>query len=594
MTSTLSRRAADGAVETIATFAEAAAPGPWLVVVPHDDDMVLGMGLVAQAARQQGIVIDVAIVSDGRMGYAEPSEREQIQAIRRREMEASCRLLDIPSERLHWLGFPDSDLPSWRGRRFGADGKATGIAHALTGLIRRLAPGSVFGPTRADLHPDHSTVAEELAISCYHASGEIWLELGAPVPVPERWDYAVYCSFPGEPTLQVHADQRLLDAKLAGIAAFASQRQITRVIEAQRRGGPYEYVQRSDWQPYSPTQYRHLFPASGAETGRAYAADCARTLPLIDAWKGPWEPLRTALADSARTPLLIVGEGSSRLFPAAVACALARRAGGMRIEHLGGREAQALDLARWQVVAISNSGRTREVVDLAERLRGHPRLLALVGQPGGRLTELVKPSLALLDAPEGTVAATVSVYAQALALAHAVAAAGNLPVPLAALRAATARALSSSSPLTPSDLARVRRVWWSGAECGPAGELALKTMETAGILGVHLPGSMALHGVEEVMDGHDLVVAFAPDVRDLDGLRSRIGATGARLLLVGPGEQVDAPSFAEGAEWAGFVHLALGWRLLGHLATALGRDPDKPRRARKVGNEWQPKAAAAS
>jgi glucosamine--fructose-6-phosphate aminotransferase (isomerizing) len=415
--------------------------------------------------------------------------------------------------------------------------------------------------------------------------------------------------------------------KLAGIAAFASQRQIGAVVEAQRAAGPREYLQRADWKPYSPALYSALFSGASADAGKNFASDCARIIPLLAAWpEQPWEPLRAAFAESGKTPLLIVGEGSSRLFPAAIACALARLSGGaLHVEHLGGREASALDLKRWQVLAMSNSGKTREVIEAVEPLTGQPgvlgaqpreekvervsaptmpegqgrrhALLALVGQPGGPLQKLVPTSRALLDAPETTVAATVSVFAQALALAHAAAAAAGLPVPLAALREACPRALTAEPPIDAAALARVRRVWWSGAESGCAGELTLKTMETSGCIGVHLPGSMVLHGIEEVLDEHDLVVAFDPAREDLDSLKTRIGATGARLLRItstGAGGDWELPGTAAlGPDWSAFPQLCAGWRLLSVLARALGRDPDKPRRARKVGNEYQGKAGKA-
>lgn len=587
-TPTLTVRAADGSLSRCRTLAEAGAPGPWLVVVPHDDDMVLGMGLTVLAAVAEGIRIDLAIVSDGRMGYADPAERPRIQATRRAETEASCRMLGIPPEHLHWLGLPDSDLKSWRGRRFDAKGEPTGIAHGITKLIRKLAPGTVFGPTRADLHPDHMAVAEDLAISCFHAGGEIWLELGQPVAVPERWDFAVYCPFPGEPTLELRTDAAAMTTKLDAIRAYVSQRQIGSVVEAQRTAGPVEYLQRSNWTPYSPSLYASKFRTAAADpgAGAAFASDCARVLPLLQQWPArAWAPLAEACAASLASPLLIVGEGSSRLFPAALACALARRAD-LRIDHLGGREASALDLARRQVLLVSNSGKTREVVDLAERMTTHPRRLALVGQRGGRLMDVVPVSKALLDAPETTVAATVSVFAQALAIGHAVAEAGGLEIPLAALRTAVERAFAAPLPPKGAQLGRVRRVWWSGPESGCASELALKTMETAGCLGAHLPGSMVLHGIEEVLDPGDLVVLLDPDARDLAAIHQRIGATGAQILRVGPGGDIDLPGAAELGEWAAFPQLVAGWRLLAATAQALGRDPDKPKRARKVGNEW--------
>lgn len=237
-----------------------AAPGPWLAVVPHDDDLVLGLGLTVQRAHQAGIAVHVAVVTDGRFGFRTPADAASIVARRKAEQEESCRLLGIPAERLHWQGFPDSDLPAHQGVRWGADGRPTGISYALARVMRLVRPGLVFGPTPTDLHPDHRVVASELDIACFHASGEIWLDLGQPIALPVRWDYAVYCPFAGEPDVQVRGEAAQFETKLRSIAAFASQTQIGALVEQQRRGGPIEHLKRVTWSAYDP-----------AATGAAFA-----------------------------------------------------------------------------------------------------------------------------------------------------------------------------------------------------------------------------------------------------------------------------------------------------------------------------------
>ncbi len=447
-------------------------------------------------------------------------------------------------------------------------------------------------------------VAEELAISCFHASGEIWLELGEPVQLPARWDYAVYAPFPMEPSLQLLGTREQFEAKLQAIAAFASQRQIMSLVASQRAAGAQEYLQEVRWAPYTPERYRERFllpgevapeavqdgalPA-GAAVGRAFARDCARTQELLARWPTrAWAPLVAAFHTSSTRPVLLLGEGSSRLFPAALALALAREAPLVRVEQLGGREAGQLALARYHVVLVSNSGRTRELAELKGPLAGVQGVLSVVGCGGGPVPRLAQEVRVLLEAPEEAVAATVSVFAQALCIAHALCEAAGLAVPWTALKQAVAAADAVRMPWLDGP---VRRLWWSGPESGPAGELALKTMETVGCLGIHLPGSMALHGIEEVLEPGDLLVLLAPDVRDLPALRSRLLPTGAQLLVVGPGGDIP---LADLGLWSGLPQLVAGWRLLAELAARQGRDPDRPRRARKVGNEAVPEAGASA
>ena len=43
----------------------------WLFVAPHDDDIVLGAGILLQAAKAAGIPLRMLITTDGSMGYDE-------------------------------------------------------------------------------------------------------------------------------------------------------------------------------------------------------------------------------------------------------------------------------------------------------------------------------------------------------------------------------------------------------------------------------------------------------------------------------------------------------------------------------------------
>ena len=158
----------------------------WLFVSPHDDDIVLGGGLIFQVGIAAGAQVHAAVVTDGRMGYCRVEQRESIAAIRAEEAKKSFALLGLPPQRLHLLGFPDGNLAACRGAFF-ANGDASSAAEpagmqiAFARLLRLVRPTRVFLPTSADLHPDHRIVHEELMISLFHAQGGIWPELGEPL-----------------------------------------------------------------------------------------------------------------------------------------------------------------------------------------------------------------------------------------------------------------------------------------------------------------------------------------------------------------------------------------------------------------------------
>jgi LmbE family N-acetylglucosaminyl deacetylase len=239
----------------------------WLFISPHDDDACIGAGLWMQAATQAGANVHVLVVTDGRMGYCNPEERNSIVETRRTETAVAYKLLGVKTDDRHLihLGYPDAGLVTVQGRRAANPGEANlcgycGLQNALTYYLRHIRPDRVLIPTPTDLHPDHQITHRELMICLFHAHGAIWPELGPPTEiVPRLYEMAVYCTFSQPPNLQLRANQKTLDNKLACIAEFRSQAQIAQLVESVRAGGPYEYLREVDFLFYSASIYRPLF-----------------------------------------------------------------------------------------------------------------------------------------------------------------------------------------------------------------------------------------------------------------------------------------------------------------------------------------------
>lgn len=261
MIHSLQRRDERGRITRPADLTEALGAGPWLCVSPHDDDVVIGMGLTVAAACAAGVEVHLGVASDGAMGYPRPEDMPTIVATRRDEVVASSRRLGIPAERVHMLGLPDGELVSMRGALRRPDGRHTGVGRRLTELLRRVRPRIVFGPNPADVHPDHQAVAADLDIACFWASSAIWLELGEPIALPVRWDYAVYAPFVTDPHLRVVGTEACRRAKAESFAAFASQQYVTANTELAH---PSEFLRRADWAMYRPAQYDALFAEGDA------------------------------------------------------------------------------------------------------------------------------------------------------------------------------------------------------------------------------------------------------------------------------------------------------------------------------------------
>jgi LmbE family N-acetylglucosaminyl deacetylase len=239
----------------------------WLFISPHDDDLVIGCGLLMQAAVAAGVDVQVLVVTDGRMGYCTLEQRDSISQIRRTETYESFAMLGIGQERIAWVGYPDGGLYTLQGRRkhrpdddVEAIEGYVGLSNAFVYHLRRTRPVRMFVPTIADLHPDHQIVNNEMMICLFHAAGAIWPELGAPLAdVPAVYELAIYCDFPQPPQIELRADANAFETKLRGIAAYRSQLQIAKLVEIIRNAGPYEYLRELNFRFYSPNNHKPAF-----------------------------------------------------------------------------------------------------------------------------------------------------------------------------------------------------------------------------------------------------------------------------------------------------------------------------------------------
>lgn len=208
---------------------EGSEPGAtWLFVSPHDDDLCIGAGLTMQAARQAGVDVQVLIVTDGCLGYCRAEQRESIAKIRRAETYESFEMLGIARDHVTYINYPDGGLTPFVGRRPARNLEPAiegyvGLQNTFTYYLREFRPTCVFVPTPTDLHPDHQITHNELLISLFHASGDIWPELGAPLAVPQLFEMAIYCDFAEAPNLEVHGNDDAFQHKLRSIEAYRSQ-----------------------------------------------------------------------------------------------------------------------------------------------------------------------------------------------------------------------------------------------------------------------------------------------------------------------------------------------------------------------------------
>lgn len=180
-----------------------AGAGSPLVVAPHPDDEVLGVGgLLATLGRG-----DIVAVTDGEASHPESTvySRAELAAVRRHESGLALGRLGLPLARVHRLGQADGGIDE------------DVVAAALTAW---LYPGRwCLATWRGDGHPDHEAVGRAAARACADTGARL---LEYPV---WTWHWAR----PGDPRVPwrraraVALSDAARAAKSAAIDAFRSQ-----------------------------------------------------------------------------------------------------------------------------------------------------------------------------------------------------------------------------------------------------------------------------------------------------------------------------------------------------------------------------------
>ena len=256
-------------------------------------------------------------------------------------------------------------------------------------------------------------------------------------------------------------------------------------------------------------------------------------------------------------------------------------------------------LGELHLICLSNSGRTAEVVELAQALRTKSgwqcaSLTALTTNPDSPLAEAAQFTFPLRSGPELAVAATKSVVEQSLLLQSVILNLADQWITPTRLRGVAdecgAILTAPVQATTVAALANAGTIYFAG-DPGVTGELALKSSEIIGVRGVSLPGTSVIHGYEQNMEAGDVVmlVSFPSQrVRKVLEITQPIGVEVAainRSVLGGvPTEVVRCdPLFQPYGE------LLKGWALLASVGAATNQDVDSPSRARKIGNEIESK-----
>jgi glucosamine--fructose-6-phosphate aminotransferase (isomerizing) len=303
--------------------------------------------------------------------------------------------------------------------------------------------------------------------------------------------------------------------------------------------------------------------------------------------------------------ILLTGEGSSRIFPGKFGLYQEhKKAQSLPVFTDGSTQAEDYDLSQTLVIGASNSGKTRELIRLFQSLKaaGHQGIFGITATPGSMLTQIATTHV-LGCGEEKAVAATKSVVEQAWIIQLALAVLGLGTTDKESIKHLVesfhSRAVTLSKNLSQAlevsvdkelvnALARANKIYFAGRSTGVAEELALKTNEITRKDSAYLEGTLAVHGIEEVMDAGDALIIVDPFQAEEENFQKYLQQGVGLFVGAISTKQTKFPTLMVPSvdSYGEFSQLAAGWNLLLEVGLALGVDVDTPARARKVGNEF--------
>lgn len=238
------------------------------------------------------------------------------------------------------------------------------------------------------------------------------------------------------------------------------------------------------------------------------------------------------------------------------------------------------------VLALSQSGGSPDLLSALERARkGGALTAALVNEPVSALAKAAEVHLGQHAGPEKSITATKSVLCTLTGIARITAEWAQdkkLQDGLRALPDTLARAAEESAKIDDSLVKGVSHAFVISRALGygSATELALKFKETCGIHAEAFSTAELRHGPREIVNKDFLVIALAlPGSGEDDVIKAaeEMRGQGAKVVVVGrknPTYELPEP---RDHRLAPLVALQLLYPWIARSATALGRNPDKPK-----------------
>ena len=189
-----------------------------LMVAPHPDDEILGVGITAARAAAAGVEVVIVGVTDGDASHPDSPTLtgERLGALRVEESRRACAILGLPEPVR--VGVPDGGVHAHEER----------LAETIAGLVAdgretsARTPGTdclVLSTWRGDGHPDHEASGRAAARACAQTGARL-----AEYPVwTWHWASPGDSRVPWDRRRRVQLDDSELAAKRAAVGEFVTQ-----------------------------------------------------------------------------------------------------------------------------------------------------------------------------------------------------------------------------------------------------------------------------------------------------------------------------------------------------------------------------------
>jgi len=137
--------------------------GVRLVLTPHMDSEVIGMGGTIAILVKSGYQVVVVYLTDGAAAYEgrvlQGSERQQFSSRRKSEAKEALGILGCASDRLVFLDLPDARLAEY----------VPQAVNEVVNLILSTGANVIYAPHPAEFHPDHRAANKIARLAAWNA-----------------------------------------------------------------------------------------------------------------------------------------------------------------------------------------------------------------------------------------------------------------------------------------------------------------------------------------------------------------------------------------------------------------------------------------